>query len=53
MNARQYLEFLERIRLEDESCKYGHYGCSDKPGGMCSDEEYANLSDADRETVDC
>jgi len=48
MNTRQYLEFLEEVRLYSEPCKYGHLHCSNIENGRCSDEEYANLSEEAR-----
>jgi hypothetical protein len=54
MNAAQYIEFIERKAQQEVAhcCKYGHFDCSDRDGGRCSDEEYHLLSDKDREEVD-
>jgi hypothetical protein len=39
MNHNDYEAFLERIAEEAWPCKYGHINCSDRQGGVCSDEE--------------
>ena len=42
----EYGKFLKRIREEGGSpCRHGHFDCSDREGGPCSDEEYAHLRD--------
>lgn len=52
MNAKQYEQFMDRVRENDEVCCHGHFGCSDTYLGRCCDEEYANLSDANRRIID-
>jgi hypothetical protein len=34
-----YEAFLDRVSEDPKPCKYGHINCSDKQGGICSDEE--------------
>ena len=49
----RYLAFQEAMaRFGSVPCKYGHASCSDCHGGRCSDEEYAQLTEAEREEVD-
>jgi len=39
MTDPQYEAFLERVAEDPHPCKYGHINCSDRQGGVCSDEE--------------
>jgi hypothetical protein len=34
-----YEAFLDLVAEDPNPCKYGHINCSDKQGGICSDEE--------------
>jgi len=31
--------FIEAVSEYEEMCRYGHFGCSNRHGGMCLDEE--------------
>lgn len=53
MNALEYIAFQDRVSANPSACKHGHCMCSDTEGGPCSDEEHANLSEHDRQLVDC
>ena len=39
MNIKQYDAFQARVEAHPAPCKYGHIDCSDRNGGLCSDEE--------------
>ena len=49
--AEQYDEFMERVMVEQQPCKYGHIACSDMYMGQCCDELYANLPVKEREDL--
>jgi len=53
MNPKQYEAFLQRKNESDRahSCLYGHYDCSDRDNGPCSDEEYPVEYSRDDEEV--
>lgn len=40
MNREQYDKFMDRVREEPHACKHGHPECSDRPAGLCCDEEW-------------
>lgn len=52
MNAKQFIEFAERVFEKHQPCVHGHFDCSDSYLGRCSNEEYANLTEKDREIVE-
>lgn len=39
MTHSEYEQFLERVYEDPHPCVYGHINCSDRRGGVCSDEE--------------
>lgn len=38
VRRRRFVGFLAQQEMRQAYCKYGHLGCSDRPGGRCLDE---------------
>lgn len=52
VEADAYIALNRGVYEHGAACVHGHFGCSDKDGGRCIDETYANLTAKARRLVD-